>query len=150
MTILTTSLPEGLLARRYLAGLDVTGGIPPYSFRLVGGSLPPGLTLWANTGTMAGHGRDGHPEAVCNSPQRRWIRAPTVAPAQRAIPDVVARLAKFVGSRRLLGIWQLAGCGRPLMAINKFGENTGKRINGCPTIASRNQDVRHKADSAFG
>ncbi len=54
MTILTTSLPEGLLARRYLAGLDVTGGIPLYSFRLVGGSLPPGLTLWANTGTMAG------------------------------------------------------------------------------------------------
>jgi hypothetical protein len=53
-TILTTSLPEGKVGRRYLGGLYVIGGIPPYSFRLVGGSLPRGLTLHANTGTITG------------------------------------------------------------------------------------------------
>jgi len=54
LTILTTSLPEGKVERRYLAGLDVSGGNPPYSFRLVGGSFPRGLALRASAGTIMG------------------------------------------------------------------------------------------------
>ena len=54
MTVLTTSLAQGEVGRRYLAGLNVSGGIPPYSFRLVSGSLAPGLTLRANTRSTTG------------------------------------------------------------------------------------------------
>ena len=54
VSILPTSLAQGEVGRRYLAGLAVNGGIPPYSFRLVSGRLPPGLTLRATTGTMVG------------------------------------------------------------------------------------------------
>ncbi|PYV40892.1 MAG: hypothetical protein DMG09_05845 [Acidobacteria bacterium] len=34
--------------------MGVRDGIPPYSFRVVRGSLSPGLTLRANTGTIMG------------------------------------------------------------------------------------------------
>jgi len=54
LTIVTASLPEGNVGRRYSAQLGVSDGIPPYSFRVVSGSLPPGLTLRANTGTIMG------------------------------------------------------------------------------------------------
>jgi len=54
LTIVTASLPEGEVGKRYLAGLHVIDGIPPYSFRVVRGSLPPGPTLRANTGTIMG------------------------------------------------------------------------------------------------
>ena len=54
LTIVTASLPEGNVGRRYSAQLGVSDGIPPYSFRVVSGSLPPGLTLRANTRTIMG------------------------------------------------------------------------------------------------
>ena len=42
------SLPEGTVGSYYSSGLQVTGGEPPISFMVVGGSLPPGLTLSQN------------------------------------------------------------------------------------------------------
>src|SRR5438876_6131576 len=36
------------------------------------------------------------------------------------------------------------------MAINKFGENTGKRINSRHAAAPRNEDIRDEPDLAFG
>ena len=34
--------------------LVATGGVPPYTFSIVSGSLPPGLTLNTSTGAITG------------------------------------------------------------------------------------------------
>ncbi len=38
----------------YSAFLVATGGVPPYTFAIIGGSLPPGLTLNSSTGEISG------------------------------------------------------------------------------------------------
>jgi Putative Ig domain len=53
--ILTSSpLPRGALGATYSQTLQVTGGVPPYSWAVVSGSLPPGLILAINSGTISG------------------------------------------------------------------------------------------------
>ncbi len=55
LTIVTTSLPSGTVGAAYSAQLASSGGTSPVSWSLSGGSsLPPGLTLDAATGTIAG------------------------------------------------------------------------------------------------
>jgi hypothetical protein len=55
LTISTTSLPNGAVGTFYSQTLAATGGAPPYSWSLAGGSgpLPTGLTLSSN-GTISG------------------------------------------------------------------------------------------------
>jgi len=50
---LGAALPDGAVGTTYSASLSITGGLPPYSFVLMDGSLPPGLTL-SDSGTVAG------------------------------------------------------------------------------------------------
>jgi hypothetical protein len=49
----TTSLPAAASGMPYSAKLAASGGTTPYSWRLVDGSLPPGLTL-SSTGIISG------------------------------------------------------------------------------------------------
>ena len=51
--ITTTSLPTGTTAAAYNTSLQATGGIPPYTWSIVSGQLPSGLTL-SPTGTISG------------------------------------------------------------------------------------------------
>jgi hypothetical protein len=54
LAISTTSLPNGLTANGYNTSVVATGGIPPYTWSLIGGQLPAGLTFGSNgaiTGT---------------------------------------------------------------------------------------------------
>jgi len=44
-TITTTSLPNGVQNTAYSQTLSATGGLPPYTWTIADGSLPPGLTL---------------------------------------------------------------------------------------------------------
>ena len=53
LVIETTALPPGRLGQPYSAQFTATGGNPPYTWALLSGSLPPGLTLNGN-GTVAG------------------------------------------------------------------------------------------------
>src|SRR5208283_6168888 len=53
VTITTTSLPEGSEGQSYSAQLAASGGLPPYTWSVASGSLPPGLTL-AGTGAISG------------------------------------------------------------------------------------------------
>jgi hypothetical protein len=50
---LTGSLPNAILGVPYTQTLVATGGVPPYTYTLTAGSLPPGLNL-SSTGTISG------------------------------------------------------------------------------------------------
>jgi hypothetical protein len=54
VTIDTAALPYGVVDTTYLATLAAEGGVPPYAWSLVGGTLPAGLSLNTNTGTITG------------------------------------------------------------------------------------------------
>ncbi len=47
-------LPAGVVGTPYSQTLEAAGGRLPYAWSVVSGSLPPGLTLAANTGTISG------------------------------------------------------------------------------------------------
>jgi hypothetical protein len=53
LTIVTTALPLAYTGGNYLQTLNATGGTPPYSWTLLGGTLPAGLTL-SSTGLITG------------------------------------------------------------------------------------------------
>jgi putative Ig domain-containing protein len=52
--VANSSLPGGQVQAPYSATLAATGGTQPYSWSMVAGSLPPGLTLGASTGVITG------------------------------------------------------------------------------------------------
>jgi hypothetical protein len=59
LVVLTTALAPGVLGKPYSAQLQATGGTPPYTWSLLSGTLPPGLTLNAGgsvTGTLTASG----------------------------------------------------------------------------------------------
>jgi len=59
LTITTTTLPGGTQGTAYSASVAATGGISPYTFSIVTGSLPSGLTMssgGAISGTPTGSG----------------------------------------------------------------------------------------------
>jgi len=53
-SITTTSLPSGTQNTAYSATLAAAGGTTPYSWSVISGSLPAGLTLASSTGTISG------------------------------------------------------------------------------------------------
>jgi hypothetical protein len=53
LTITTSAFPIATLNTAYSAQLEATGGTPPYTWSVVTGTLPPGLTLTA-AGTVTG------------------------------------------------------------------------------------------------
>ncbi|MGA9526776.1 MAG: putative Ig domain-containing protein [Terriglobales bacterium] len=50
----SASLPDGTINQPYNAVFSVGGGASPYLFSVSSGSLPPGLTLNQNTGSLSG------------------------------------------------------------------------------------------------
>jgi hypothetical protein len=54
LSISTSSLPAGQVSSAYATTLSGAGGTPAYSWTLVSGQLPPGLTLNAASGAIAG------------------------------------------------------------------------------------------------
>jgi hypothetical protein len=48
------SMPDGLKSRSYSATLEAVGGLGPYSWRVVEGALPVGLSLNTTTGAITG------------------------------------------------------------------------------------------------
>jgi hypothetical protein len=54
VTITTTSLPHAIVGRAFSATLGPGGGRPPYRWAVVDGTLPPGLALDVERGTIAG------------------------------------------------------------------------------------------------
>jgi len=54
LVITTTSLPAGTVGVAYSATLEATGGVPAYTWSVVSGSLPNGLSLGSSTGIISG------------------------------------------------------------------------------------------------
>ena len=54
LSISTTTLPQGSTSTPYNGTLQATGGVPPYSWKIIQGQLPPGLTLNSTTGVISG------------------------------------------------------------------------------------------------
>ncbi len=55
LQITTTSLPHAYWVLPYMATLSATGGVPPYTWAVVSGGLPPGYQLNPSTGVISGH-----------------------------------------------------------------------------------------------
>ncbi|MHC4714273.1 MAG: putative Ig domain-containing protein, partial [Planctomycetota bacterium] len=54
LVITTSSLPDGVVGTPYSQTLQATGGLTPYSWAVVSGSLPAGLSLNSSTGEISG------------------------------------------------------------------------------------------------
>lgn len=54
LVITTVSLPNGVLGVSYNATVAAQGGLPPYSWTVSAGSLPPGLALLVTLGDIVG------------------------------------------------------------------------------------------------
>lgn len=54
LTITTSSLPSGQVSASYSATLAATGGTTPYTWSLVSGTLPAGLSLNSSSGMISG------------------------------------------------------------------------------------------------
>jgi len=54
ISITTSSLPNAKRNKSYSQTIQATGGVAPYSWSIVAGNLPPGLTLNSNTGSVSG------------------------------------------------------------------------------------------------
>ncbi|HVN78592.1 MAG TPA: putative Ig domain-containing protein, partial [Terriglobia bacterium] len=54
LAINTTTLPAGVLNVAYSQSLSASGGTPPYTWAIISGSLPAGLSLNASSGTLSG------------------------------------------------------------------------------------------------
>jgi large repetitive protein len=53
LTITTSSLPNGIVNQPYSQTLPASGGMPPYTWSMLGGALPDGLSL-GSSGTLSG------------------------------------------------------------------------------------------------
>ncbi len=54
LAVATTTLPDGTVGAAYSAALAATGGVSPYTWTVVSGALPPGVSLVAATGALTG------------------------------------------------------------------------------------------------
>src|ERR1700678_1772902 len=54
LVLLTTALPNGRIGSAYSATLSASGGTTPYTWTLISGTLPAGLSLNASSGAISG------------------------------------------------------------------------------------------------
>jgi hypothetical protein len=51
---LSIPAPSAFLGTGYASSVGATGGVAPYTYAIIGGTLPPGLTLNTGTGAITG------------------------------------------------------------------------------------------------
>ncbi|MDQ6739559.1 MAG: putative Ig domain-containing protein, partial [Actinomycetota bacterium] len=76
VSITTTSLASAFVGTPYSQTLTATGGMAPYTFSLISGTLPAGLTLNSSTGQIAGTPT----AAVVNAPLTFQVTDSTAPP----------------------------------------------------------------------
>jgi hypothetical protein len=162
LTVVTTSLPAGTQNTSYSAMLAATGGVSPYNWSVIAGSLPRGLSLNSSTGVISGAPSGGgtsnftvrvtdsqSPPAAATAPL-----SITIAPAvplsitTTSLPAGTAGTAYSAGVSALGGVtpytWSLTGGSLPNgLSLNG---NTGA-IAGTPTTAGTSNFTVQVADS---
>lgn len=86
LSITADSLPKAALRQNYFFELRARGGTPPLHWQAVGGALPPGITLDAATGRLAGMAK-----SVGEFPFTVKV-ADSSAPPQTATRDLVLQV----------------------------------------------------------
>jgi len=57
LTLLTYSVPEGVINQDYSKQIEASGGVPPYSFSILSGNLPSGIDL-SSGGLLSGKAQE--------------------------------------------------------------------------------------------
>ncbi|HMA46137.1 MAG TPA: putative Ig domain-containing protein, partial [Frankiaceae bacterium] len=83
LSVATAELPGGTAGSPYSATLAAAGGTPPYTWAVVAGTLPPGLSLAPSTGAISGSpttaGTSGLTVQVSDSASRTAAAALAIA-----------------------------------------------------------------------
>ena len=115
LSITTSSLPDGAQDAAYGATLTAAGGTTPYRWSVVSGSLPAGLTLASDTGTISG--------------------TPTAAGTNAFTAQVTD--AAFQSTTRPLSLTINAGTGPELMPASASGWSTfAPRPQSAPVVST--------------
>ncbi len=129
-----TLLPEGVVNTAYSATIQVAGGLPPYSFSLTQGSLPPGLTL-SGTGVVSGTPTQAgassftvqvsdaeSPPQTTSSPIYITIVATPLAISTTTLPDAVVNVPYYQQLQVTGGVppytWQEQNLGQGFFLID--------------------------------
>ncbi|HSJ33033.1 MAG TPA: putative Ig domain-containing protein [Longimicrobiales bacterium] len=105
-TIAVSSLPPGQPGEAYAAQLMATGGTGTYTWSVVGGALPDGLTL------SAGGSITGTPTSVGSTTFTVWVTDEASVTHSREFTIVVAQVAVLVSGNPATGIGGIAGSER--------------------------------------
>jgi hypothetical protein len=100
LSITTASLPGGTQGLSYGANVSGSGGVPPYSFAVTAGALPPGLGLDAGSGNIF-----GTPSASGN-----YFFTVTLSDSH-SDPTVSKAFSIAIAAQSLHGYWLVAGDG---------------------------------------
>ncbi len=95
LTIFPTTLPAGSIGQAYNNSLTASGGVAPYSFSLISGSLPAGLTL-STAGTI-----NGFPTVAGTSVFTVGVLAGNGANSSAAISITISSSAVIINSSAL-------------------------------------------------
>ena len=113
LVIQTESLPDAPINQSYNQILQASGGIPPYNWKIVSGTLPPGLSLHPN-GTISG------------TPTRQWKYTFTVEVSDTAgVKDSGSLTVFVVGPSGTIEIPLTVG----IMDAGKYGYNYGSKLH---------------------
>jgi hypothetical protein len=157
-TISTNALPSGTVSAEYAQSIAATGGTPPYSFTLIAGTLPAGVSLAPNgnlTGTPSSAGTfdftvrvtDGANQAVTKAFRIVVGANPAITTSNMPPGTVGTAYAQNLGASGGTPPYTWSVVNGSLPAGLSLAGSTG-RISGTPTSAGNSNFTVRVSDSA--
>ncbi|WP_263408473.1 beta strand repeat-containing protein [Terriglobus tenax] len=138
LSVVTASLPKGTVGSAYAAQLTATGGTAPYTWSIVSGSLPAGVTVVSSSGILHGMptASGTFPVSVqatdSNNAQATASLTMTVANAQPTLQITTTTLASgTVGVAYTSAINTSGGTAPYRCAVASGSLPAGLALNGC-------------------
>ena len=135
------TLPSATQGYPYQANLTATGGTPPYSFRLLSGRMPAGITLGSNgalTGTI------GSKDALGNYTFSAQVKDSSI-PRHTATENITIAVDKWTGSNCNITSVDVPNTTTPLVDLMDLGANTYEGYQGglYPDGSNTDPDPHH-------